>query len=228
MFSTRDFSQDEIDQFGLHGKIHDNSDVPFGERVGVVLVHGRAGNENLMWVFSKTIESHDPIVIAPRAILPDPIGGYSWWNVGRQVSFEEVESTTRYIKKLVLGMPGRYGVDPRKIIIIGFSQGGAVAISLALLNPSLFLGVGMLASFIPRALMDKSQIDYKIPLNVFISHGSNDDVITLDRAILGYEFLKIIGTNVKFSQDEATHKISSGSLKLFKNWISELLQNESK
>lgn len=225
LLSNRDFTEEEASEFGVFGKIHDSSAVPFGERVGVILVHGRAGNESVMWVFSKAIEMHDPIVIAPRATKQDEIGGYSWWDIGQEVSFEEVCRASEHISTIARAMPEKYGVDPKKIIIIGFSQGGAVSISSALLEPDLFLGVGMLASFVPRVMMRLDSPDEGIPKNVFISHGTKDEVVTIERALLGYEFLKERGVSVHFSEDDVGHKISSSSLRQFKEWISKLCDN---
>ncbi len=43
-----------------------------------VLIHGRAGTEDVLWVFRRAIP-HGWLIVTPRAIYPDPNeGGYSW------------------------------------------------------------------------------------------------------------------------------------------------------
>lgn len=43
-----------------------------------VLIHGRAGTEDVLWVFRRAIP-HGWLIVTPRAIYPDPNeGGYAW------------------------------------------------------------------------------------------------------------------------------------------------------
>src|SRR5690606_19214887 len=125
---------------------------------------------------------------------------YSWWDLHHDPKTEEspspsqsklkqVQPAIETIMKMAEKMPDTYGVDPKKIFVLGFSQGGAVAISAALDNPSLFKGVGMLASFIPSVIKEKFQGSDATDLNVFISHGTHDKTIPVERAKEGAAFL---------------------------------------
>jgi phospholipase/carboxylesterase len=233
MLKNRDLTEIEKQEFGFFGKIREESEIEFGKRVGVILLHGRAGDETLMWVFSRVIQELDPIVVAPRAILADAIGGFSWWDVPHTKDIQESPSpklTTMdhmqpalgLIENLINKLPQKYGVDPRKIIIIGFSQGGALAITLALKNPSIFLGVGMIASFVPESIQVTFENTDLKNLNIFMSHGIKDEIIPISKANRSAEFLKINNANLEYSTDDVGHKISSRSLKSFKEWISSL------
>ena len=106
-----------------------------------------------------------------------------------------------------------------KIFGIGFSQGGALAITLALSRPNLFKGVGMLASFIPRSVQEEYIGSKFSQLDVFMSHGLKDEIIPIERAEESVEFIKHVGGKVYFNKDEVGHKISSGGVKAFKAWI---------
>ncbi len=81
MLKAREASEREIEETGLSHRVY----LPEGAGEGgqrhpvVLMVHGRAGNESVMWVFSKALEGIKPIVVSPQAPLVDPIGGYSWW-----------------------------------------------------------------------------------------------------------------------------------------------------
>lgn len=230
MLSNREFNHLEEQAFGTFGKVHDSSAQAFGQRTGIILVHGRAGNETLMWVFSRVIEQLDPIVVAPRAITEDEIGGYSWWKVSQPANVQlsnspkdtrqqQLEPAINLLEGIATSMPELYGVDPDRIFAIGFSQGGALCISLAMRNPRLFKGVGMLASFIPKVIQENHHGDLK-NLNVFVSHGTKDEIIPVERAQESVEFLKHFGANVFYNQDDVAHKISSSGLKAFREWLS--------
>src|SRR5690606_10262001 len=136
---------------------------------------------------SRAIEALDPIVIAPRGLVPDPIGGHSWWTLDHDPNTEESPSpahskfsqlrpAVETIKNIATGMPETYGVDPQKIFVLGFSQGGAAAISCALEFPNIFQGVGMLASFVPSVVKEKYHSVNLGGLNVFMSHGEKDRI----------------------------------------------------
>lgn len=232
MLSNREFAQSETELYGAFGRIHDNSEIPFGSRTGIILVHGRAGNETLMWVFSKTIKKIDPIVIAPRAIENDPIGGYSWWNfpdrvevepspAPRKTSLDNLEEGFVVISQIANSMVKYNGVDPSKIIGIGFSQGAALLGSLSLFEPKLFSKVAMLAGFIPSSVQEhfKDQTLDNLP-QIFISHGTKDKIISFDMALKTKDFLLSKNANLHFHSDDIGHKISSGGMKELEEWLS--------
>jgi predicted esterase len=232
MLSNREFTSGEISRYSVFGRIHDKSSVPEGERTGVILVHGRAGNETLMWVFSKAIQELDPIAIAPRAPEADPIGGYSWWNFENRVEGEEspaprkttlddLEPGLTAVSHIAHQMVKYQGVHPSKIIGIGFSQGAALLGSLALMEPDLFSGIGMLAGFLPSSVQDffSSQEFPRLP-RLFMSHGTKDKIISFNMALRSRDYFLSKGAELHFHSDDVSHKISSGGMKELKEWVS--------
>ncbi len=234
MLSNREFSQAEMTSLGCVGKIRDESKAEFGNRVGIILIHGRAGNENVMWVFSRSIEDLDPIVISPRALEIDPIGGYSWWNLDHRPSTTESPApvTTNeshlipahnLIDKMVAQLL-TYGVSPSKIIAIGFSQGGAVLGTYAMANPGVFLGVGILSSFIPSYFMKSFTGADNNKTKFFMSHGTKDEIIPFERALETKNFFMGNGLDLHFHSDEVAHKISSSGIRELKTWLTNLVK----
>ena len=51
-----------------------------GPHPTVLMLHGRSGDENVMWVFARALPP-DWLIVAPRAIQPDPAGGFSAWSL---------------------------------------------------------------------------------------------------------------------------------------------------
>lgn len=71
------------------------------------------------------------------------------------------------------------GVLPGRIVLAGFSQGGAMALHIALRYPERLAGVLALSTYLPlkSTLGDEANIaNHKIP--IFMAHGSFDTVIT--------------------------------------------------
>lgn len=238
MLSNRLLTDEEYEELGLYGKVRDQTAVPWGERFGVVLVHGRAGNESLMWVFSKCIQILDPIVFAPRAIYPDKIGGFSWWEVddapGSAVNenipsnspaagWDKLNPSINALEMAIDNFPKMFGVHPEKIISIGFSQGGALISTLSLKRPEIFKGVALVASFIPNIVRAKYQeTDFSVLPSYFMSHGTEDEIIPLEKALETKSFLENKARNFTFHSDKVTHKISSSGIKGLSAWIKEI------
>lgn len=231
LLSNRELNEFEYSALGLNGRVHDTSDVTWGDRAGVLLVHGRAGNETLMWVFSKVIQHLDPVVFSPRALDPDPIGGYSWWNFDtrdegvespapRATTLEHLDPGLTAISQAAESMVKLYGVNPAKITAIGFSQGAALVGSLALMDPGLFSKVALLAGFIPKSVQDHFATQEVLsPPAFFMSHGTKDRIIAFHKAEESRDFLISKGVPVAFQSDDIGHKISSGGMRAIREWL---------
>lgn len=192
----------------------DSTDAPC-----ILMVHGRAGNMDVMWAFKRCIPDGCTI-IAPEAPLTDPIGGYSWWHLNSEFKKEDAIDAANRLIVFIDEVFKYYSLIPKKLIAIGFSQGGAV-LSLALQRvPQKFTGVGLLASFTikhPEGFIGVSKPD------VFIGHGTKDEVVPIEKANYGAEYLRQNGVNVTVSTDEVGHKLGTNSMRALKDWISKQL-----
>ena len=186
----------------------------------VIFVHGRAGTRQVMWFFEQCLPNGASIV-AFEAFLPDPLGGFSWWD------FETPESKkdqiARAAKQLSLAIE-RFitlgSLTPSKVIALGFSQ-GAVLLSSAMLSGDIALdGLGVLAGLVPKPdgptyIHDKPQI--------FIAHGIKDEVIQVERARLGVELLRELGLHVTYIEEGVGHKVGIDGTRGLKHWVFKLL-----
>ena len=121
-----------------------------GPHPTVVMLHGRSGNEDVMWIFARLVPD-DWLILAPRGIRSDPAGGYAWhprhrdeWPSAAMFS-EAASSVVAFVKAL----PELYGADPGRIYLMGFSQGAATAYAMAMSHPGLVQGIAGLVGFVP-------------------------------------------------------------------------------
>jgi phospholipase/carboxylesterase len=194
----------------------------------VVLVHGRAGNRGVMWIFSKALEKTKPLVVSPEAPLSSPLGGHSWWiveggeeeekNSAKVVTAAELEQGVVVLERFIERVVDRYPVDRSKIFGFGFSQGAALLSTMTLRTPQVFQGVALLSGFIPEvALTGAKATDGTLP-GYFIFHGTEDDIIPVRAAERADAVLRRRGAEVKFVTDEVGHKISSRGMKELTRW----------
>lgn len=114
---------------------------------------------------------------------------------------EGINMSSEILLKLVEGEE-KNGIPSERVIIGGFSQGGAVALYSAMSSTKRFGGVVALSTWLP---MRSKVHDYlkmtesKTATPIFIGHGDVDDVVQLEWAKLSHKALQTIGfSNLTF------------------------------
>ncbi len=179
----------------------------------LLLLHGWTGDENSMWIFTHSFPANDWLV-APRGPYPATPDGYSW----RQ-NTENSHTVDDFRTSIVslLGFIDRWGntnrVDVSQFDVIGFSQGAAMAGLMALLHPQRVAKVGVLSGFLPkdsRRFIQASSLHGK---SVFLSHGTRDETVPIERARQMATLFTKAGAQVTFCEAPVGHKLSADCLK---------------
>jgi phospholipase/carboxylesterase len=194
-----------------------------GPHKTVVMLHGRSGNEDVMWIFAQTIPA-DWLIVAPRGIEADPGGSFSWRLRQRDEwpTLEQFDEAVTAVTQFIHALPDLYHADPAQIYLMGFSQGAAAAYATAMRHPGLVQGIAGLVGFIPTncdsALDDSPLID----LPVFMAVGKRDPLIPPERAAGCAQTLTMAGTNLEYHEYDTGHKLNrAGMLDLSAWWIEQ-------
>ncbi len=101
------------------------------------------------------------------------------------------------------------GIPSNKIVIAGFSQGGAIALHTALRYHQPLAGVIALSTYLPLKSTFAAQ---KSPQNqqtpIFMAHGTDDDVISIETSRLSLSALQTEQYNVAWHEYPMTHSVS--------------------
>lgn len=189
----------------------------------VYLVHGRAGNFDVMWTFRRCLPDHCDI-IAPQAPLADRVGGYSWWDVESSEGLAAAHGALKALLSFMTSAPQAYMLNPPSMYALGFSQGAGLLSLIIQEYPSLLSAAALLAGFvIPSSA--PARVDKYPP--VLMLHGSQDTVVPLSKALKGKETLEQRGINITFHQDPVGHKIGAPGMRLLKDWLTEKIAPNS-
>lgn len=188
----------------------------------VLLVHGRAGEKRVMFAFGRSIP-RSCTVISPQAPVLDPLGGFSWWDVTaeRERQKEQIEAAQETLIAFVEKALEHYQLKPNKILALGFSQGGAL-LSLLLQRGALKLsGLALLASFVLKREINPASP--RIP--IFMGHGSDDEMIPIDLAKIGRDYLQTNGFAVEWHEDDVGHKVGVTTIKALGKFSERILED---
>ncbi len=182
----------------------------------LLLLHGWTGDENSMWLFTRRL-SPDLWIAAPRAPHIAPEGGYSWrplqsgtWGLP---SLSDLQPAAEAVLRLVDEVSASAGVDAAQFDVAGFSQGGALVNTLALLYPQRIRRAAVLAGFMPGGVGDLLSRRVLLGKPFFVAHGTQDNLIPLERARQSVELLEQGGAQVTFCQADVGHKVSADCLR---------------
>lgn len=180
----------------------------------LVLVHGRAGNRDVMWAFRRTFP-FEMNVFAVQAPHPDPLGGFSWWLIDDPRWQVESERSCNALLRFVSSLSTVYHLAPRLRIGLGFSQGAGLLSLIAQREPTLFDGVGLLAGFV---IEDHASPQPPLP-RVIMAHGSSDQTVTIEKARNGATYLRNKGYDLIFVEDLVGHKVGTAGMKTLSQWL---------
>jgi phospholipase/carboxylesterase len=191
----------------------------------LLLIHGLTGDENSMWVFARNLSS-TYWMIAPRAPYPAESSGYSWRQRSDSSQFgrstvEQLRPRAEGLIRLVDEYAGSAGIDASTFDVMGFSQGAAMSNVLAFLYPHRIRKTGILAGFVPDGLRELAP---QRPLEgkpFFVTHGTKDDMVGIERARESIAILEQAGAQVTYCEDEVGHKVSVSCLRALKDFLTD-------
>jgi len=189
-----------------------------GPHPTLVMVHGLQGDENVTWIFARSISPHW-LIVSPRAPFTAP-EGYTWNDPGKQYNDDDayqggLDALTRFIE----GLTTTYDADLSRLALLGFSQGAALSYAFAAAHP--VRGVAALSGFVPALIDDRLSAFKNVP--ILILHGTKDDRIPIEQARRDRDRLSAVGAQVTYHEDQVGHKVSAEGMRLLRHWLSERL-----
>ncbi len=192
----------------------------------VVMLHGRSGSENVMWIFARTVPP-DWLVVAPRGIKDDSAGGYAWHPRRRDhwPSLKEFDEASAAVHQFIRALPQLYDADPDHIYLMGFSQGAATAYATAIRYPGIVQGIAGLVGFVPTECDAALETSPLKDLPIFMAVGKKDPLIPLSRTSGCAQVLTMAGTHLEYHEYDTGHKLNAEGFQDLTRWW--LARNET-
>ena len=189
----------------------------------LVLFHGRGADEHDLFPLLDALDPQRRLVGAtPRGPLSLPPGGAHWYVLGGVGTPEARTFHASYAaaSEWLDGFVSEHGLGFDKVVLGGFSQGGAMTYSLDLgagrPRPA---GLIALSSFIPT--VEGFELDLSAPLPpVAIGHGTLDNVIGVEWGRRARALLEEAGADVLYRETPMSHQIDPEFVREIAEWVS--------
>lgn len=135
-----------------------------------------------------------------------------------------IRETQGQIEALIENEEAR-GIAPERIVLAGFSQGGAIALHTALRYPKRLAGVMGLSTYLPlrdSLIAEAHATNRDIP--IFMAHGIHDNVISLPLAEASAAFIRQHGYEVSWREYPMAHSVCMEEIDDIRNFLRALLE----
>ena len=190
----------------------------------ILLLHGVGSNENDLFSFADKLPDNF-LVISARAPITLSAGSYAWYQVdfatGKPViNKEQAEESRKAIIKFISQLKDLESFDANQVYLCGFSQGAIMSYSVGLTKPDIVKGIailsGRLLDEVKPVAVTNAQLKH---LNVFIAHGTNDEVLNIKYAKDANAYLLSKGIKATYKEYEEGHNINNKELNDLINWF---------
>ena len=201
----------------------------------VILLHGLTGTATVIrpvaeYLYRRLGESYSFILPTAQIIKVKQFNGepvHAWFDVKssdfrREVDVGGIFASSDRIASLIRKEISQ-GVSPKDIYLGGFSQGGVIALTTALLEPFAVGGVFALSSYLPLEDQLTSQMtDASKDVPIFQAVSLKDEFISQEMSYKSSEYLRKRGNAVLVKRYDMKHEIRNRELDDIINWMESL------
>jgi phospholipase/carboxylesterase len=199
----------------------------------------------VLWLHGLGADGHDFEPIVPELGLPFPVrfvfphapvrpvtinGGMAmraWYDIlgfdrGAKEDAAGIRASAAAVTELIDREIER-GMPSGRVVLAGFSQGGAIALQTALREPRPLAGVLALSTYLPLAATlasERSAENAGIP--IFMAHGTADPVLPLSLAESSRRALEALGYAVEWHVYPMPHSVSLEEIGAIGSWLAAL------
>ncbi len=202
----------------------------------------------VIWMHGLGADAHDFEPIVPELRLPQASGirfvfpnasvrsitinggmaMRAWYDIlsmdlPRQEDSAGVRESEQIIQDLIRWEIDR-GIPAQRILIAGFSQGGAMALHTALRYPQRLAGILALSCYIPLAThlqTERHSANQDIP--IFMAHGLHDEVIPVAYGNAAARQLESLGYTPQWHQYPMGHEVNLQEIRDIGAWLTSVL-----
>lgn len=205
---------------------------------------------SVIWLHGLGADGYDFANIVPELDLPSNLAirfifphaplrpvtinaGYTmraWYDIlGTDFNTREDEKGVRESEQVIYRLienEHSKGIPYNRIMLAGFSQGGAIALHAGLRFPQRLAGIMALSTYLPLApsfFKEANPANKDTP--IFMAHGTQDPILPLQWGQISANFLKEAGHPLEFHIYQMPHGVCPEEIKDISKWLTENLNS---
>ncbi|MEM1294544.1 MAG: dienelactone hydrolase family protein [Verrucomicrobiota bacterium] len=117
------------------------------------------------------------------------------------------------------------GIPMERIVLAGFSQGGAIVLHTGIRSKAALGGIMALSTYLPVPDKVDAEVnrDNAAETPIFMAHGLYDDVIAHDHAVKSKEKLEELGFDVAWESYPMPHSVCAEEIGEISDWLVKVL-----
>ena len=214
----------------------------------LILETGKNPQYSVIWLHGLGANGQDFVPIVDEIHLPQAVrylfphapqravtinGGLlmpAWYdireaNIDAQQDVMGIQESQQKIEQLIAREIAQ-GISPAHLFLVGFSQGGAMALHCGLRFPQKLGGILALSSYLPLA--DRVQ-DETHPLAkltpIFMAHGHHDAVVPYSLGQASAHLLQQQGCDLEWHDYAMSHTVCSEEVRDIEQWLKQRIPN---
>jgi phospholipase/carboxylesterase len=202
----------------------------------------------VIWLHGLGADGYDFEPIVPELALPDTLpvrfvfphapmrpvtinGGAvmrAWYDVFnlegvRREDDAGIRASQESVEALIAREHSR-GVSASRLVLAGFSQGGAIALQTGLRHVDRLAGIMALSTYLPLVstlTAEASAANRDVP--IFMAHGRDDSLIAIERAAISRDLLRNAGYKVEWHEYAMEHAVCREEIDDVAGWLRRIL-----
>ena len=132
-------------------------------------------------------------------------------------------ASQRAIEALIV-REGQRGIPPERIVVAGFSQGGALALQVGLRYPEKLAGIMVLSGYLPAPrTLGAEASPANLATSIFMAHGLGDNTVPMILAATSQRQLVESGYAVEWHEYRMAHSVCGEELADIGEWLQKVL-----
>jgi phospholipase/carboxylesterase len=200
---------------------------------------------SVIWLHGLGADGHDFMPVVPQLTLPQDVGirfvfphapvrsvtinnGYvmpAWYDVlsldlRQEQDRDGIVQSQQQLEQLIENEIDQ-GIAAERIVLAGFSQGGAIALYTGLRYPKRLGGIMALSTYLPLAdttEAERAEVNNNIP--IMMAHGVQDQTIVVEAGKESKQLLGQLGYEVSWHTYPMEHSVCAEELGDISKWLS--------
>lgn len=197
----------------------------------MVALHGQGMNAEEFSKILSPLRARTSILFVPEGVYPFEVRAAGHLRIGRawylykgddEGFVRSMKKAGRHLRALIDRVMEEYPVNPERVALLGFSQGGYFAGYFGIRHAALFRGLAVMGARVKHEVLGR-ELPRSKHLQVLLTHGRKDRAVPIRLAEQSRDVLLEAGIDVEFRSYDCGHHVTAEQLRDLRAWLKQLL-----